>query len=340
MLGCALLYEGNGIDREHGADQLTSAEHDQQHSVYPGRFQRKQESDAGRDKADPGGHDEKGKMPGTDPLRQKGDDSSACDPRHSHGAFGEPVMFCRESEDGPYQIGEAYDKNSGQEHTYQSSQKQESGYGRLFPEEEMHAGREIFFYNGPDALAALCFPALQPDETFQERSHKETEDGAPENRAYAESGVKNTSGKGCDQRGPGLDLADNGISSQDIVPGQHLGDAGLYGRGFEGAQYREDDQESGDHGQIVPAEGDTADEHGNPGKRVQGDHDLSSVRPVRQNAAEGGHQDHGKKGKRGDSGEDGSGAGLFQDIHGQSEFQRVVSDQGTDLSQEQEQEIA
>lgn len=81
-------------------------------------------------------------------------------------------------------------------------------------------------------------------------------------------------------------------------------------------------------------------QYNDPGERIHCHHDISPVRPVGKNSAKRREKDHWNQGEGHQSGIDGRGAGLFKDVHGQGEFQSVIADQGTDLTEDEKRKIA
>ena len=171
----------------------------------------------------------------------------------------------------------------------------------------------------------------------QEKAHAADQDDGHGPEKAVEHAAQNRA----DEIGQHGHLADHRVCLHQVPLRLEQGDAGVDGGGVAGLDDREQKQRDRDegHGVFLREQQAEAQRQGGRGE-VQGNHDVPAVHPVREDSAEGGEEDGGDHGNGRHGAEDRRGPGGVQDVQGQGEAEDRVSEQGDELPDGNQGEIA
>lgn len=253
-----------------------------------------------------------------------------------------------------HQKGQAHHRRPHDEETGQRCQKEQPEHLRTFFQQKIHAFPQILPQYLPDLLSAGPLLMGKADEAFQQGRQEKAGRTHGKHGPDAECRIKEASQKGRDQSGDCLDLADRRISLQQIFSRLHLRHTCLHRRRFKGSENSQNHLQDADEKQrrsllthhmkasgfMKSSASKECEKNRRSRKRIQRHHHVSPVQPVREQPPDGRKEHLRHRGHCQKPGKNGRRARSFQHIHGKGELQRIVPDQGTDLSQQKQDKIS
>ena len=127
----------------------------------------------------------------------------------------------------------------------------------------------------------------QMNPALQKGCQQKADADRPHDRLDSPRRIRKASRKGCCHTGYRLDLIDQRIGAQQIIPMVQLGHAGLHGGRFKGAQNSQHDLQARDGSHSAPRLQKTdAEENSNRRKGIQPGHQPAAIHPIRQDVAQ------------------------------------------------------